>query len=124
MRNTTHSLLGVQEHSRKNCVYCGKLHYSDEFQNVIDVSIRKKILRNERRCCRCLMAGHILKNCRTSYKCYNCRGKNPHTSICENTTNIDDKKDSIDDNKENEDKMALLIDVKTRVTTNSRLYNL
>ena len=56
-----------------------------------------------------------MKNCRTSYKCYNCRGKNHHTSICENTTNIDDKKDSIDNNEENEKKVAMLIDAKTDV---------
>ena len=61
------------------------------------------------------MTGHILKNCRTSCKCYNCRGKNHHTSICENTTNIDDKKDSVDDNEENEEKVAMLIDAKTDV---------
>ena len=48
LRNTTHSLLGVQKHSRKNCVFCGKLHYSDKCQNVIDVSLRKKTLRNEK----------------------------------------------------------------------------
>ena len=115
LRNTTHSLLGIQKHSRKNCVFCGKLHYSDKCQNVIDVSIRKKILRNEKRRFRCLMTGHILKNCRTSYKCYSCRGKNHHTSICENTTNIDDKNDSIDGNKEDEEKVAMLIDAKTDV---------
>ena len=57
LRNSTHSLLGIQKHSRKNCVFCGKLHYSDKCQNVIDVSIRKKILRNEKRCFRCLMTG-------------------------------------------------------------------
>ena len=81
LRNTTHSLLGVEKHWRKNCVFCGKLHYSDKCQNVIDVSIRKKIFRNEKRCFRCLMTGHILKNCRVSYKCSNCRGKNHYTSI-------------------------------------------
>ena len=61
------------------------------------------------------MTGHIFKNWRTSYKCYNCRGKNHHTSICENTTNIDDKRDSIHDNEENEEKVAMLIDAKTDV---------
>ena len=41
LRNTAHSLLGVQKHSRKNCVFCGKLHHSYKCQNVIDVSVRK-----------------------------------------------------------------------------------
>ena len=61
------------------------------------------------------MTGHILKNCRTSYNCYSCRGKNHYTLICENTTNIDDKKDSVDDHEENEEKVAMLIDAKTDV---------
>ena len=42
-------------------------------------------------------------------------GKNHHTSICENTTNIDDKNDSVDDNGEKEVKVAMLIDAKTDV---------
>ena len=121
LRNATHSLLGIQKHSRKNCLFSGKLHYSDKCQSVIDVSMRKKILQNKKRYFRCLMMGHILKNCRTSYKCYNCWGKNYHTSICENATNIDDKKDrknqklSVDDNEENKEKVAMLIDAKTDV---------
>ena len=61
------------------------------------------------------MMGDTLKNCRTSCKCYNCHGKNHHTSIFENTTNIDDKKDSIDINEENEEKVAMVIDAKTHV---------
>ena len=59
LRNTTHSLLEVQKHSRKNCVFCGKLHHSDKCQNIKDVLIRKKIMRNEKRRFRCLMTGHI-----------------------------------------------------------------
>ena len=56
--------------------------------------------------------GYILINCRTSHKCYNCQGKNHLTSICENTTNINNKEDSIDNNEENEEKVAMLIDTK------------
>ena len=82
LENTTHSLLVVQKHSRKNSVFCGKLHYSDKCQNVIDVSIRNIILRNEKYCFRCLMAGHIPKNCRTSYKTLQLpRKKLPHLDL-------------------------------------------
>ena len=49
-----------------------------------------------------------------SYKCCNCQGKNHQTSICENTTNVNDKND-IDGNKEDEEKKAMLIDAKTDV---------
>ena len=59
------------------------------------------------------MTGHILKNCRTSYKCYNCWGKNHHTSICEITTNVGNKNCIIHGSKEDEEKVAMLIDVKT-----------
>ena len=62
-----------------------------------------------------MITGHILINCRTSHKCYNCQGKNHRTSICENTTNIDDKEDSINNDEENEEKVAMLIDAKTDV---------
>ena len=37
LSNTTHSLLGVQKHSRKNCVLCGIL-----CQNVIDFQLERK----------------------------------------------------------------------------------
>ena len=65
-----------------------------------------------------MLTGHILKNCRTSWKCYNYQGKNHHTSICENTININDKKDNKsqnNDNEENEEKVAMMIDAKTDV---------
>ena len=88
LRNMTHSLLGVQKHLRGNCAFCGNLPYNDKCQNVIDVSIRKKILRNKKRCFTCLMTGHIkryeLQILQLSRK------KSPHFD-CENTTNIDDK---------------------------------
>ena len=95
------------------------MHYGDKCQNVIEISVRKKILRDEKRCFRCLMAGHILlKNYITSYKCHKCQGKNHCTLICDNTINIDDKKDSksqkpaVIDSEENEEKVAMLIDAK------------
>ena len=41
-RKTTHSLFGIQKHSRRNCVFCGKSYYSDKCENITDIAIRKK----------------------------------------------------------------------------------
>ena len=106
----THSLLGVQKHLRGNCAFCGNLPYNDKCQNVIDVSIRKKILRNKKRCFTCLMTGHI-KCCELKILQLS-RKKSPHFD-CENTTNIDDKKYSIGSNEVNEEIVAMFIDAKT-----------
>ena len=62
-RKTTHSLVGIQKPSRRNCVFCGKSHYSDKCENITDFAIRKKILREEKRCFKCLLNGHVIKNC-------------------------------------------------------------
>ena len=108
--------MGVQKYSRTSCGLCGKLHYKSKCHYVTVVSIKKKILRNEKRCFRCLMKGHI---CKTSYKCYNCQGKNDHTSICGNTTIMDVEKDSksqkptFDNSEENEERVTMLTDGKT-----------
>ena len=67
----------------KNCVFCGKGHYSNECENITDIAIRKKLLREEKRCFKCLLNGCIIKNCRANYKCFNCQGKNHHTAICD-----------------------------------------
>ena len=33
-RKTTHSLVVIQKPSRRNCVFCGKSHYSDKCENI------------------------------------------------------------------------------------------
>ena len=43
-RKATHSLVGIQKYSRRNCVFCGKSHYSHKCKNITDIAIRKKIL--------------------------------------------------------------------------------
>ena len=46
-RKNTHSLVGIQKPSRRNCVFCGKNHYSNKCENITDIAIRKKTLREE-----------------------------------------------------------------------------
>ena len=60
-RKTTHSLVGIQKPSRRNCVFCGKSHYSDKCENITDIAIRKKILREGKLCFKCLLNGHVIK---------------------------------------------------------------
>ena len=48
-RKTTHSLVGIQKPSRRNCMFCRKIHYSDKSENITDITIKKKILREEKR---------------------------------------------------------------------------
>ena len=60
-RKTTHSLVGIQKPSRRNCVFCGKSHYSDKCENITDIAIRKKILRVGKLCFKCLLNGHVIK---------------------------------------------------------------
>ena len=97
-----------------------KSHYSDKCENVTDIAIRKKILREEKRCFKCLLNGHVIKNCRANYKFFNCQGKNHHTAICDRLKCIksDAKETKIvtanDDNK-NDENVLMLVDAKTDV---------
>ena len=119
-RKTTHSLVGIQKPSRRNCVFCGKSHYSDKCEDIADIVIRKKILREEKCCFKCLWNGHVIKNCRANYKCFNCQGKNHHTAICDRLKciNKDAKETEIvtanDGNKNNEN-VLMLVESKTDV---------
>ena len=119
-RKTTHSLVGIQKPSRGNCVFCGKSHYSDKCENITDIAIRKKILREEKRCFKCLLNGHVIKNCRANYKCFNCQGKNHHTAICDRLKCIksDAKETKIvtaNDNSKSDENVSMLVDAKTDV---------
>ena len=48
-RKNTHSLVGIQKPSRRNCVFCGKNHYSNKCEDITDIAIRKKTLREEKK---------------------------------------------------------------------------
>ena len=85
MRNIAENLssVGMLKPSRRNCVFCEKSHYSDKCENITDIAIRQKMLREEKRCFRYLLNNHVIKNYRAHYKCFNCQGKNHHTAICD-----------------------------------------
>ena len=48
-RKTTHPLVAIQKSSRRNCMFCGKSNYSDKLE--------------EKCCFKCLLNGHVMKNC-------------------------------------------------------------
>ena len=60
--------------------YCGKDHATSKCDIVTEISARKS--RKNRRCFLCLKPNHIIKFCRTNYKCVKCNGRH-HVSICE-----------------------------------------
>ena len=63
------------------CLFCGNQHYSSSCTVVTNPDARKKILREKKRCFVCLRAGHISRNCRSSSKCFHCKGRH-HATIC------------------------------------------
>ena len=114
------SVVAIQKSSIRNCVFCGKSHYSDKCENITDIAIRKKILREEKRCLKCLLNGHVIKNCRANYKCFNCQRKNHHTAICDCLKCIksDTKETEIvtaNDGNKNDENASMLVDAKTDI---------
>ena len=119
-RKPTHLLVGIQKPFRRNCVFCGKSHYSNKCENITDFAIRKKIVREEKRCFKCLLNGHVIKNCRDNFKCFNRQGKNHYTAICDRLKCIksDAKETKIvmaNDGNKNDENVSMLVDAKTDV---------
>ena len=119
-RKTTHSLVGIQKPSSRNCVFCGKRHYGDKCQNITDIAKRKKILREEKHCFNFLLNGHVIKNCRANYKCFNCQGKNHHIVISDGLkfSNSDPKETiilTVNDGNKNDKDVSMIVDAKTDV---------
>jgi hypothetical protein len=67
-----------------NCVFCGQNHQSRNCTTVPLPDARKQSLRRAGRCFICLRRNHISRNCRSSMKCSNCKGRH-HVSICDQT---------------------------------------
>ena len=64
-----------------NCLFCGNKHFSASCTAITDPNMRKKIIREKKRCFICLRGGHMSRNCTASTKCYKCQGRH-HSSIC------------------------------------------
>lgn len=62
------------------CVYCSGKHFSASCESVTEISVRKAILKRDRRCFTCLRQGHNVEQCDKS--CRKCKRKH-HQSICQ-----------------------------------------
>lgn len=67
--------------TKMKCVYCGEFHFSSSCGRVKNISARKEILKQNKRCYLCLRIGHRASECDKSRKCRRCDGKH-HQSIC------------------------------------------
>ena len=100
--------------------FAERSHYNDKCENITDdIAIRKKILRKEKRCFKCLLNCHV-KKCRANYKCFNCQGKNHHTAIyirlkCIKSDAKETKIVTTNDDNKNDENVSMLVDVKTDV---------
>ncbi|CAB4006955.1 G2 M phase-specific E3 ubiquitin- ligase, partial [Paramuricea clavata] len=76
------TLLSQEEVQFKiRCVYCNTPHYSASCPTVTDLTKRREILVNAKRCFKCLRQGHEVRDCRNPKLCRNCGGRH-HQSIC------------------------------------------
>ena len=76
------TLLSQEEVQFKiRCVYCNSPHYSASCPTVTDLTKRREILVNAKRCFKCLRQGHEVRECRNPKLCRNCGGRH-HQSIC------------------------------------------
>lgn len=60
------------------CIFCAKSHLSYNCDQKMSAEKREKIVANRKRCFRCL-GTHLFKQCRSNYKCTNCKGD--HSAI-------------------------------------------
>ena len=81
--------------SNPTCTYCRGSHPSRNCTTVKDPTARQDILRKTGRCFVCLRKDHISPNCKSTVRCYSCKGRH-HVSICKG------KKQSPDRSKEQE----------------------
>jgi len=67
-----------------SCVYCGDRHYPEQCKKVVNVKDRKDIIRQQRRCFRCLGDDHSVRECKVDKPCYHCERTDHHRSLCFN----------------------------------------
>lgn len=78
---TAFTLIAGSSPSSSTCCYCQPGHSSNKCKNVTDIEERRRILRKTGWCYVCLQRCHVSRSCRSTTKCYKCKGKH-HSSIC------------------------------------------
>eukprot|EP00794_Sanderia_malayensis_P015519 gene15519-biopygen11979 len=79
---TTRAFVTADKQKQIQCFFCKNAHYASNCTVVQDVTKRKELLKNTRRCFLCMKIGHTAKRCQSTIKCRNC-GKRHNTAICE-----------------------------------------
>ena len=69
-----------KDSTTRTCVYCNQSH-TGECQTVSDTKTRSSIVKSKGLCFNCLSAYHHVGQCKSKWRCRQCRGKH-HTSIC------------------------------------------
>lgn len=72
----------LDTNSTPQCSYCQQSHSPTSCSSVIDVAIRKQILKTSGCCFNCLHRNHVFRDCKSPSRCLKCK-KNHHTSICD-----------------------------------------
>ena len=64
------------------CLFCKKLHKSQNCRIATDIWTRKNIVRTSKRCFVCLKGSHLAKDCSSKIKCFKC-SKRCHVLLCD-----------------------------------------
>ena len=75
------TLIASSSPGSPTCCYCQQGHSSNNCRSVTDLEERRRILKRTGRCYVCLRRGHMSRSCRSTTRCYKCKGKH-HSSIC------------------------------------------
>eukprot|EP00794_Sanderia_malayensis_P021467 gene21467-biopygen1183 len=79
---TTRAFVTADKQRQIQCFFCKNAHYASNCTVVQDVTKRKELLKNTRRCFLCMKIGHMAKRCQSTIKCRDC-GRRHNTAICE-----------------------------------------
>ncbi|XP_065067449.1 uncharacterized protein LOC135693012, partial [Rhopilema esculentum] len=80
-QGTTKTFL-TKDEKVQDCVYSGHAHSPSSCKEVQEITGRKKILLETKRCFSCLKSGHMTKKCRENRNCKKCGRNFHHESIC------------------------------------------
>ena len=80
-KQASHTATTLVLGASSSCCYCQQAHLSKDCRVVTQIEARRQILQRSGRCCVCLHAGHISRDCRSESRCSQC-GEKHHTSIC------------------------------------------
>ena len=67
--------------TQEKCVFCEKDHKSHQCTTVTNIAARKNILKQKRRCFKCLRSGHLSRQCNTRMRCFHCSYYH-HAAVC------------------------------------------